>query len=295
MHASAPLVDVTRAIAAAFLVVMMLGMGLSLGGEPKADKPTKRRQRRLLARALAFNLVLLPLVAVTLTRAFAVTDAVAVALLLLASSPGGRCAPQLGKLAGAELALSVETTLFLAKLVSFTAPVTARILLHTHHIELRELPFIAQLVLLQLVPYIAGRQLRKRRPDLAAALARPLELATWMLLALLAAVVVGRLRGLGVLVGARGWWPALVFALLAPALGWVLGGPAPETRRALAVSANARDVALAALMASLAFAGGEVQVATFGVWLLLLLVDVVFVRLVAGARMRPVTATGGGP
>jgi len=295
MHPSPLLVDVTRAVTAAFLVTMMLSMGLELGGEPRADKAAKRHKRRFIVRALAFNLVLLPLVAVTLTRAFGVSDDVAIALLLLASSPGGRFAPQLGRLAGAELGISVEITLFLAKLVSFTAPVTARILLHTHHLELRELPFIAQLLVLQLAPYIIGRQLRRRRPALATKLARPVDIATWALLGLFAAVVLGRLRGLGVLAGERGWWAALSFAALAPALGWLLGGPATQTRRALAVSANARDVALASLMASLAFAGGNVQLATFGVWLLLVFADLIFVRLSAGRRLRPATATGGGP
>ena len=283
----------TRVVAATFLVTMMLSMGLALGGEPKKDKEGKRRSRRLLARALAFNLVLLPLVAVTLTHVFRVSDDVAIALLLLAASPGGRFAPQLGRLAGAELGMSVEITLFLAKLVSFTAPVTARILLHTHHLELHELPFIAQLLVLQLAPYIVGRQLRKRRPRLAAKLVRPVEIVMWTGLGLLAVVVVARLHGVAALAGARGWWPVLVFAALAPALGWLVGGPAGEMRRAIAVSANARDLALASLMASLAFAGGNVHVATLAVWAVLLLADILFVRLVAVRPLHPMTATGG--
>ncbi|HEX8951979.1 MAG TPA: bile acid:sodium symporter [Polyangia bacterium] len=296
MTASPLVVEATRIVAAAFLVAMMLSMGLALGGEPAKDKAAKRRTRRLLLRALAFNLVLLPLVAVTLTRAFRVSDDVAIAFLLLAASPGGRFAPQLGKLAGADLGVSVEITLFLAKLVSFTAPVTARVLLHTHHIELRELPFIAQLVVLQLAPYIAGRQLRKRRPALAARIARPVELVMWTLLAVVVALVFAHLHGrLAGLAGARGWWPVLAFAALGPALGWLLGGPAPQTRRALAISANARDVALASVMASLAFGGSGVPLATLVVWLLLLLADLAFVRIVTVHRLHPRAATGGVP
>ena len=288
-------VEATRAVAAAFLVAMMLSMGLALGGEPKEDKKAKRRKRRLLLRALAFNLVLLPLVAVTLTHLFRVSDDVAIALLLLAASPGGRFAPQLGRLAGAELGMSVEIALFLAKFVSFTAPVTVRILLHTHHLELRELPFIVQLLVLQLAPYLAGRELRKRRPAWAAKLARPVEIVMWTCLALLAIVVVARLPGVVALAGARGWWAVLVFAVLAPALGWLVGGPAGEMRRAIAVSANARDLALASLLASLAFAGSGVHVATLAVWAVLLLADILFVRLVAVRPLHPVTARGGSP
>lgn len=282
MMSSAPLIDTaTRTVAAAFLVAMMLGMGLTLGGEPAADKPAKRRKRRLILRALLFNFVLLPLVAVTLTRALGVHDDVAVAFLLLASSPVGRFAPQLGKLSGAELGLSVEITIFLAKLVSFTAPVTARLLLHTHHIEIRELPFIAQLLLLQLLPYVVGRQLRKRWPAWAAKLARPVEIAMWMLLGVIVVFVVARLRGWAPLVTSRGWLAVFLFAIVAPALGWLVGGPSPPARRAIAVSANARDVALASMLASLAFAGTDVQLATIVVWLVLLLCNVVYVFFVA--------------
>ena len=291
---------VVRGLAAAFLVAMMLGMGLALGGEPAPDRAGKRRKRRVIVRALVLNLVLLPLVAVALTHAFDASDEVAVALLLLAAAPGGRFAPQLAKLAGAELALSVEITLFLAKLVAFTAPVTARWLLHTHHLEIHELPFIVQLVGLQLLPYVLGRQVRKRRPALAAGLRRPVNAIVWTCLTLLALVMASRLDRVATLVGARGWWPVLAFAVAAPALGWLVGGPGPAARRAVAVSANARDVALASMLATLAFAGGGVHLATLAVWALLLVADLVFVRLVArrptgGAAVRPLQPqpTGG--
>jgi len=46
-------------------------------------------------------------------------------------------------------------------------------------------------------------------------------------------------------------------------------------------------------MASLAFAGGNVHVATLAVWAVLLLADILFVRLVAVRPLHPMTATGG--
>lgn len=295
------LLDEARAFAAAYLVTMMFSMGLALGGHPKEDKRAKRRQRRLLLRALAFNLVLLPLLAVGLTWAVRGSGDVAIAFLLLAAAPGGRFAPQLSKIAGAALALSVEITLFLAKLVSFTAPVTARWMLHTHHLELHELRFIAQLLVLQLLPYLLGRQLRKRRPAAAARLDRPIEIAMWICLtAVLALVLVAHpLRRLPALAGDRGWLAVFAFAAAAPAIGWLIGGPSLETRRAFAISANARSLALALMMASLAFADRNVQLATFAVWLLLLLIDFAFAKVVGreprARPTEPATAGGRGP
>ncbi|HZS36316.1 MAG TPA: hypothetical protein VFF06_05795 [Polyangia bacterium] len=43
-----------RVLTASYLVTLMFSMGLELGGEHE-DRRVKRRQRRLLVRALAFN------------------------------------------------------------------------------------------------------------------------------------------------------------------------------------------------------------------------------------------------
>jgi predicted Na+-dependent transporter len=76
----------------------------------------------------------------------------------------------------------------------------------------------------------------------------------------------------------------LLFAVTSLALGWLLGGPTSETRRSFAISAGARDLALALMMANLAFAERNVELATFAVWAVLLLFDLAFVEIV---RHRP--------
>src|SRR5438067_2080221 len=133
---------VARALIDSYLVTSMLSMGLKVGAAPKEDKAGKRRQRRLLVRALLLNLVLLPAVTVAATHLLHPSHAVTVALILLAAAPGGRFAPHLTAVAGGELALSVEITLFLAKLTGFSAPFVARELLAVHHLELHELTLI---------------------------------------------------------------------------------------------------------------------------------------------------------
>jgi bile acid:Na+ symporter, BASS family len=291
-----------RILTGAFLFTMMLAIGLSLAPEPKLDRKAKRHKRSLLVRGLMFNLLLLPMLALLLTELYHPKDDVAIAFLLLAAAPGGRFAPQFARIAGAEVGLSVEIALWITKLVAFTAPVTARLMLHTEHIELHELPFILQLLLLQLLPYIVGRQLRKRRPEFALRLAKPVEVAMWILLVVLVGVIITRLHDIGGLVRGRGWIAALIFAVTAPALGWLLGGPERKTRGAFALSANARNVAVAALMAAVAFKDGNVQVATIGVWFVLLVADFLLALLFAprrtGRAARPLqlsTPRGGTP
>lgn len=282
------LFDAAQGVAAAYLIAMMFSMGLTLGGAPAEDRHEKRRLRRLVLRGLGLNLVVLPLLAVVLTRALSASGDVAVALLLLAASPGGRFAPHLSRIAGAHLRLSVELTLFVAKLVSFTAPVTAAWMLHTHRVELKEIGFILQLVVLQLLPYLLGRRLRRRRPELAARLERPFALAPWVLFVAVLALALAsrRFAGFGDIAGDRGWLAVAAFAVAAPALGWLVGGPAAATRDALALSGNARDLALALVIAGLAFAERDVKVAIFGAWLFLLLVNIGLARAIAVRHQR---------
>jgi BASS family bile acid:Na+ symporter len=280
------LVDVVRVLVATYLIVMMLSMGLELGARPAASKQEKHRQRRLLVRALVFNLLVVPLFAVMLTRGLGASGDVAIAFLLLAAAPGGRFAPHLAKVANADLGLSVETTIYLAKLVAFTTPLTAARMLHVHRIELHEAPFIVQLLALQLLPYLAGRQLRKRRPQLAARLNRPLGVTMWSaVVAMLALILFSRsLQGLVAISSDHGWLAVLGFALVAPLFGWLLGGPAVESCRSFAISANARDFALSMLIASLAFPEHNVDLAIVAVWTVLFLFNVALVEIF---RHRP--------
>jgi BASS family bile acid:Na+ symporter len=281
------LVEILRVVVATYLVAMMFSMGLELGGRPAEEKRAKRRERRLLIRGLVFNLAVLPLLAVTLTRAVHASGDVAIAFLLLAASPGGRFAPHLAKLADADLGLSVEMTLYLAKSVALTMPITAARMLHMHRVELHELKFILQLLGLQLLPYLFGRLLRRHREPLAARLARPLGVIQWgALLAVFALILFGHaLSGVVAITSDRGWLAVLLFAIGGALIGWLLGGPSPEARRSFVISANARDLALALIVANQAFSARNVQLATVAVWGFFMLVNAVFVEVV---RHRPI-------
>jgi BASS family bile acid:Na+ symporter len=244
----------------------MFSTGLALGGGEREERPERRRRRRLVLRALVLNLVVLPLVALGATRLVGSAGDVTVAVLLLAACPGGRFAPHLARLTGGDVALSVEIALFLAKLVAFTAPLTSAWLLGLERVELRELPMILQLLALQMIPYLAGKQLRRRRPRLARRLVRPTQRTAVACLAAMLAVAVAH-HGIAALValGERGWAAAMGFALIGSALGWLTGGPSRAARRSFMISVNARDLALALMIANLAYADRVVPVATFTV------------------------------
>lgn len=258
-----------RVLAATYLVAMMAQLGLEL--EPVEDRAAKRRQRRLILRALVFNFVVVPGIALAAARGFGATGPIATALLLLAASPGGRYAPMLVKLARGDVGLSVEITLFVSKLNSIISPLLAVSMIGTHHISIHELTYVVQIFVLQFVPYFGARQLRKWRPQVAAQLARPTGIAaTAAALALLAYLIAHHELRSALFLGVRGWLAVLVFGMVALALGWLAGGRDARERRAFAVAAEARNLALALVLANLAVGDPQVLLATFGAWLILL-------------------------
>ncbi|MGZ3441952.1 MAG: bile acid:sodium symporter family protein, partial [Polyangia bacterium] len=262
-----------RLITAGYLVTSMLSLGLEVGAAPKEDKAHKRAQRRLLVRALLINLVLLPLVAIGVIHLLHATGDVALALVLLAVTPGGRIAPQLVRIAGAEVALSVEITLFLAKLTAFTAPPLMKLLLGVSHLELHDLVLIAQLVLLQIAPYALGKLMR-RRWSLAERLVAPvrlLELAS--VVSIVGFLVLNRQIRSVLLINGSGWLALFAVAAISLALGWLLGGSPRDARRAIALGVNARNLPLALVVAGLAYPTRGVESVVFAVWLVLFVVS----------------------
>ena len=274
-----------RALVASFLACMMFSMGLEVGAEPGKDKQHKRRKRHLLVRALATNLLLLPLISFALVHVMHGSGVAATAVLLVAATPGGRFAPGLAKIAHADLGLAVEITLFLTKLTGFTAPITIRWLLGVPGIELHELQLIAEVVVLQILPYVAGRRLRRARPAMAQRLARPLLAAEAITGCALFVLLIarGEFARLAA-VGARGWVAGALFAVVSIVVGWIAGGRQTETRRAFAITAAARNLGLGLLIAGESF-DGSVQLAYFAIWLMCGALDLAFAATLRTQRL----------
>jgi bile acid:Na+ symporter, BASS family len=288
-------------LSGAYLVSMMFALGLELGGGPKESKEEKRRGRRTLVRALVLNLVVLPLIALGIARAMHLKGDVTVALLILVAAPGGRYAPQLVKLARGNVALAVEVALFLAKLTGFTVAPTVKWMLTLRSVEVRELPFILQLLVLQLVPYYFGRWVRRaHRPFAEKALGPAHLLAVALMIAVLVTALAKGDTGIGDLLHDRAWLAVLAVILVSPLVGWLAGGARDGDRRALAVGANTRELALALVVASVAFPGRGVHAALFAIWSLMALASGLLAWALRGVRVRgagedPVRAAGRAP
>ncbi len=279
---------VVRALFAAYLASMMFSIGILVGAQPKAEPQARRRERRLLVRALVLDLFVLPAVAWSILRLLGAHGHVATGLLILAAAPGSRLLPNLVRRAHGELALSVEISLWLAKLTAFTAPTTLALLTDGHRVHLHELKIIAALLGIQLFPYLAGRALRRRRPASAARLDRPLDVVRTVLLVAAVALIVasGQLAGLRLL-GEIGWLAVLLFSAFSLTIGWLCGGPRRSVRRSFALAVNARDLSLSLALGTLAFPGRPVVLPMLAAWLITFACSLAFAELV-GRRAHSV-------
>jgi predicted Na+-dependent transporter len=247
---------VTSATTAVYLVSMMLSIGIGLR---PVEKP-----RGGVWRALLLDIVLIPALAVGLTRALHLSSDVGLALMIVAVSAGGRFAPHLTRISGGDVAGSVRQTLILTKVAVVAAPLAIQWLLGVHGLHVAAFPLMVKGVLLQLLPFYLGRAIGRRRPELARKIERPLAnvVIAAMVLALVPHLARGGLESVALL-GDRGWIAvgALIVATLA--FGWMLGG------RTLIVGGLSRNLALALLFAEHAFPHSRVPLAVFAVWLLL--------------------------
>ena len=281
----------------ALCLVYLVAVMFSLGLDRVEETGKKKEKRRHLISGLVFNLVLVPVIALAVTRVARHASDVTSALLLLAAAPGGRYLPHLDRIAGGDTPLAIELTLFLAKLTAFTAPLTAAWLLDLHRVHIAELPFIAQLLLIQLAPLYAGKAVRRWRALLADRLTRPLRVFVDVSAAVLFAILaIGSGTRASALAGDRGWAAVGMVFLLAGGAGWLAGGPSKRTRRTFALSAGARNIALVLVIAGQAFPDSQVRLAAVVIWTAFLLLNGLFALIVghrwpavgAGRQARPV-------
>jgi BASS family bile acid:Na+ symporter len=280
-------------LSAVYLVCLMFSIGLELG---RPSEAFRKRHVRAIVGGLVVNLVVVPALAVLMTRALKTTSDLAIAVLLLAAAPGGPFVPDIARAAGSEKSVAVELTLLLAKITPFTAPFTISLLLSVHKIHISEWPFLAKLLLCQIAPYFLGRTLRRRR-EKSERLYRPARLAADIsAVALLILILLEAGSRAFVLLGDRGWLVALVVAAGSLALGWLFGGPEESTRTAVAISATGRNLGLALVIGATAFPHTNVQLAAVASWVILAAFGYGFAKLMGRrAAASAHRAEGHGP
>ncbi len=286
-------------LALVFLIASMLSVGMQTG---IADLRSLVESRSLLLRSLMANFVFVPLVGIALAHLLPLPLGAAGALVLLACTPGGLSAIQFtsrvrgeATLAGAILLLSgVLAVLVSPAMIRVASPASVDLSLPYG----RVLGFVA---LAMLLPLGIGLFVRSGAQGAALKLAKPMSLLA--LVAFVAFMVAtGSLRKEAVgSIGAPAVGAMALFFVASMVIGWLMGGPASESRQVLATATSMRNAALCLVVAQVSPWGDAVMTPLIAFSLLMVppnMLYSVFNLVRAKRRARPAVASGqlpGGP
>lgn len=179
-------------ILAASLAITMWGMGLSLVWD---DFRRVLKYPKAIATGLINQLILLPLIAFLLANLFNAPAEIAVGIMILAACPGGPTSNLITHLAKGDTALSVSLTAMTSLITIFSIPFIVNFGLEhfvqsSEDIKLPVLETILQIVVIVLIPVSLGMLVKRQKPDFADRMARPVRIASAVLLALIIAGLV---------------------------------------------------------------------------------------------------------
>lgn len=224
-----------------FVVSSMLAMGFGLTVNQILEP---LRDLRLVGKALLANFVLVPLVAVVIPLVIPLNEPTTIGLFCLATAAGAPFLPTLARVAKGSAPLSVGLMVLLMVVTVVYLPVVLPLLLPGVQVN----PFaIAQsLVVLMLIPLGIGLAARSRYEEAAAHLQpTAAQISNISLVALIALTLVLDLPTLFAAIGTGAILAALVLLIISFVVGYVLGGPPPNTRSVLGLGTAQRNVSAA--------------------------------------------------
>ncbi|MDP2226221.1 MAG: bile acid:sodium symporter family protein [Moraxellaceae bacterium] len=167
----------------AALGIIMLGLGLSL---TVADFTRVLRWPRPVLVALVCQVLLLPLLCFFIVKGFGLAPALAVGMMLLAASPGGTSANLYSHLAHGDVALNITLTAVSSVIAVLTMPLIVNLSLAYFMAADQALPLqfgkVLQVFAIVLGPVAIGMAVRRRFPDFAARMEKPVKLMSALFL-----------------------------------------------------------------------------------------------------------------
>jgi len=232
----------------------MLGVGLML---TVRDISVSLHDRRWLVRALLANFVVLPAIALGVSRLLELDPMLTASLLVLATAPGGPVLVKWVTLAKGDPALAVGLVVILLLVGVATQPLVLPILLDGVTISAGGI--VRTLIFTVLAPLLVGLALRARRPLLAAWLQLPLRRVSTVSMILVVTLLPGiHWHELSELSGTGALPAAVLFVMLSATAGWVIGGPHAGPRGTLALCCGQPNIAAAFVIASQNFSDPRV-------------------------------------
>jgi BASS family bile acid:Na+ symporter len=217
------------------------------------------RDVRLVLLALLANFVAMPLGALGLDKMLKLDEPLGVGLLLLGGAAGAPFLPTLTALAKGNLPFAVGIMVLLSVVTVGYLPLVLPLLLPG--VAVNSAKIAGWLFLLTLLPLAAGLFLRARREEIATRVKPVLDwVSNVSLVPMVFLLAVANIDKIVHLFGTRGILAGFLLVLLGFGIGWMLGGPGIDTRRALALGTGQRNIAAAFVVANESFSDPSVVI-----------------------------------
>ena len=244
-----------------FVVSSMMAMGVGFTVRQIIDA---LRDVRLVFLALLANFVAMPLGALALDKIFQLDEPLGVGLLLLGAAAGAPFLPTLTELAKGNLPFAVGIMVLLSVGTVGYLPLVLPVLLPG--VAVNSAKIAGWLFLLTLLPLAAGLFLRALREELATRVKSVLDwVSNVSLVPMVLLLAVANIDKILHVFGTRGILAGFLLVALGFGIGWILGGPGSDTRRALALGTGQRNIAAAFVVASESFSDPSVVIMVMAV------------------------------
>lgn len=169
------------------LFVIMLGMGLSLRAD---DFKRIIQYPKAIFLGLFNQLIILPLIGLAIASSITTEPEIAVGIMILAACPGGPTSNLISFMAKGDLALSVSLTALSSLITIITIPFIVMFALERfmgtgQEIALNIPEMILQIFVIVVIPIFIGMLLRRWKNSFAVQMARPVRIASGIVLALI--------------------------------------------------------------------------------------------------------------
>jgi bile acid:Na+ symporter, BASS family len=264
-----------------FVAVVMFSIGLRVSGR---ELVSIVRDRALFARTLLANCLLIPAIGFLLVHIFPLAPEARIGIMLLAAIPGTPIALQFTRRAKTRLAFAAAMTFLLSVVSIVMIPLAIEVIPETAQRNERPiLLLVANIALYIALPLWAGVWAARRAPKFAPRLELPLGiLATVVFVFLMWETRLVRAQAFGVIRGGGAILAMVLLLLFSMLIGWLIGGPDPESRRVLATSTSMRSVIVVLYVARYCFPGTNVYMVPVAYLSLMVPTNLVFHLAFAG-------------
>ena len=232
-----------------FTVASLLecGLGLTL-----AQIVQPLRNVRLVTTSLIGSHLLVPLIAVAVSMLFGIDEHLKYGLVLFGSVAGVEVGPKMVGIAKGNVAFAVGLMIAQLCLTIICVPVWLYLALPAVHFN--HLSLLAKLCVTVALPLGIGLFLKRRNEILADRVSPYIgKFTSVLLLAMLGLLLFLKHKELLAKFGSGAIGAAIVFIAVSFITGYLLGGPKPDTRKALAVMSGMRNGGVALMIATQTF------------------------------------------